>query len=73
LGEHLLEVSGRERVVRGLGQLRLERADVEDVAAGRSNVVLDPGKGLPVISLRRAAACVMGDLLGCRHELRTSS
>jgi len=48
LGEHLLEVSGRERVVRGLGELRLtglrlERADVGDVAAARSNVVPDPG------------------------------
>jgi hypothetical protein len=48
LGEQLLEVGGRERVVRGLGELRLtglrlERADVADVAAGRSNVVPDPG------------------------------
>jgi hypothetical protein len=77
LGEQLLEVGGRERVVRGLGELRLtslrlERADVADVAASRSNVVRSR-LGLPVISLRRAAACVRGDLLGCRHELRTSS
>ena len=39
---------GGERVVRGLGELRLtglrlERADVGDVVAGRSNVVPDPG------------------------------
>jgi hypothetical protein len=48
LGEQLLEVGGGERVVRGLGELRLtglrlERADVAGVAAGRSNVVPDPG------------------------------
>jgi hypothetical protein len=48
LGEQLLEVGGGERVVRGLGELRLsglrlERTDVADVAAGRSNVVPDPG------------------------------